>query len=138
MLTVNAGIMAHHNSDRKGFRFYPGIDISYRFNSYFRLYTSANKTLRMPTFTDMFYKSPVQKGNPDLEPEEAITLEGGIKYSNAFLKGNISAFRRWGFNMIDWIKNTSPDSIFWRSMNHTKINVHRIGGLFNIYTNSIR
>ena len=122
VLTVTAGIMAHHNSDLTGFRIYPGIDVSYRFNDYFKLYSSANKTLRMPTFTDMFYKSPIQQGNPGLKPEEAITLEGGIKYNNSFLKGYISVFRRWGYNMIDWVKNPSPDSIIWRSMNHTLIN----------------
>jgi vitamin B12 transporter len=122
MLTVTAGVMAHHNSDITGFGIYPGIDISYRFNDYFKLYSSANKTLRMPSFTDMFYKSPAQQGNIGLKPEEAVTIEGGIKYNNSFLKGNISAFRRWGYNMIDWVKNPSPDSIIWRSMNHTQIN----------------
>jgi len=120
--TVNAGVMAHHNSDISGFGVYPGIDISYRISDYFTLYSSANKTLRMPTFTDMFYKSPVQQGNPGLKPEEAFTAEGGIKYSNSYLKGNISSFHRRGYNMIDWVKNTSTDSIIWRSMNHTRIN----------------
>jgi iron complex outermembrane receptor protein len=122
MLLINAGVMAQHTSDTKGFGIYPGIDLSYRFNNYFKLYSSANKTLRMPTFTDMFYKSPVQQGNPGLKPEEAVTIEGGIKYNNSFLKGNVSAFRRWGYNLIDWVKDPSPDSIIWRSMNHTRIN----------------
>jgi iron complex outermembrane receptor protein len=122
MLTVTTGAMAHHNSDLAGFRIYPGIDVSYRLNDHFKLYSSANKTLRMPTFTDMFYKSIVQQGNSGLNPEEAITLEGGMKYNNSFLKISVSAFRRWGNNMIDWVKNPSPDSIIWRSMNHTQIN----------------
>jgi vitamin B12 transporter len=122
MLAVTLGAMAHHNSDLTGFRIYPGIDVTYRLNDHFKLYSSANKTLRMPTFTDMFYKSPMQQGNPGLKPEEAITLEGGIKYSNSILKGYVSAFRRRGSNMIDWVKNLSTDSIIWRSMNHTQIN----------------
>ena len=121
-LTVNAGIMAHHNSDLSGFRFYPGIDASYKLNGNLRLYSSANKTLRMPTFTDMFYRSPSQQGNPGLKPEEAFTVEGGLKYNNSFLKAYISAFRRWGDNMIDWVKDPSPDSTVWRSMNHAQIN----------------
>ena len=121
-LTVTAGIMAHHNTDLTGFSFYPGVDASYILNDHFRLYSSANKTLRMPTFTDMFYKSPVQKGNPGLEPEEAFTLEGGVKYSNSFINSYISVFRRWGYNLIDWVKSPSPDSLIWRSMNHTQIN----------------
>ena len=122
MLTVTAGAMAHHNSVLTGFRIYPGIDMSYRLNDYFKIYSSANKTLRMSTFTDMFYKSPTQQGNPGLKPEEAITIEGGMKYNNSFFKGYINVFRRWGYNMIDWVKNPSPDSIIWRSMNHTQIN----------------
>lgn len=127
-LTVDAGVMAHHNSDISGFGVYPGIDISYRLSDYFTLYSSANKTLRMPTFTDMFYKSPVQQGNPGLKPEEAVTIEGGIKYDNSILKGNLSAFRRWGNNMIDWVKNPSTDSTIWRSMNHTRISFTGIEG----------
>ncbi len=122
ILSVTAGVMANHNTDLTGFGLYPGIDISYKFNDYFKLYSSVNKTLRMPTFTDMFYKSPIHQGNPDLEPEDAVTIEGGIKYNKPFLKSYISAFRRWGHNMIDWVKNPSPDSIIWRSMNHAQIN----------------
>lgn len=122
MLMVTLGVMAHHNSDITGFGIYPGMDVSYRLNDHFKLFSSANKTLRMPTFTDMFYKSPVQRGDPHLKPEEAFTVEGGLKYSNTFLKGYISAFRRQGYNLIDWVKSLSPDSIIWRSMNHAKIN----------------
>jgi vitamin B12 transporter len=118
-----AGIMAHHNSDLSGFRFYPGIDLNYRINNYFSLFSSANKTLRMPTFTDMFYKSPVQQGNPGLKPEEATSIEGGIKYNSSNINGSVSAFRRWGYNMIDWVKDISPDSLIWRSMNHAQINL---------------
>jgi vitamin B12 transporter len=118
-----AGIMAHHNSDFAGFRFYPGIDLNYRINNHFGLFSSVNKTLRMPTFTDMFYKSPVQQGNPGLKPEEATTLEGGSKYYSKNITCSLSAFRRWGYEMIDWVKNPSPDSLIWGSMNITQINL---------------
>ncbi len=115
------GVMAHHNPDLSLFRFYPGIDLSYRFNDYFRIYSSVNKTLRMPTFTDMFYTSPVQQGNQHLKPEEAITLEAGIKYGSALVNGDINAFRRRGYNLIDWVKDPSPDSLTWRSANHANV-----------------
>ncbi len=128
MLTLTAGVMAHHNSDLKGFGIYPGIDISYRISDYLTIYSSANKTLRMPTFTDMFYKSPVQRGNPALEPEEAVSIEGGLKFDNSYMKGNISAFRRLGKNLIDWVKSPASDSVIWRSMNHTQINFTGLEG----------
>jgi iron complex outermembrane receptor protein len=93
LLTVTGGIMAFRSSDLAGFRVYPGIDVAYRLNNRFRLYSSANKTLRMPTFTDMFYKSPVQQGNPELNPEEALSFEGGIRFNNSLLKGYAGVFR---------------------------------------------
>ncbi|MRS04478.1 TonB-dependent receptor, partial [bacterium] len=119
--TGTLGVMAHHNQDMDGFGIYPGIDLSYRLNDFLRIYSSANKTLRMPTFTDMFYKSPVQQGNPHLQPEEAFTFESGIKYGSDGMKGDINAFRRRGYNLIDWVKDPAPDSLIWRSSNHTNI-----------------
>ncbi|MCU0459922.1 MAG: TonB-dependent receptor [Bacteroidales bacterium] len=119
--TGTAGVMAYHNPDLSFFGFYPGMDLSYRFNDRLRIYSSVNKTLRMPSFTDMFYTSPVQQGNPQLKPEEAVTWEAGIKYSSTFLKGDISAFRRRGNNLIDWVKDPSADSLIWRSANHADI-----------------
>jgi len=124
--------MAQHNTDLTCFSFYPGVDVSYILNDHFRLFSSVNKTLRMPTFTDMFYKSPIQKGNPALKPEEAFTIEGGVKYNNSFINSYFSAFRRRGNNMIDWVKSPSPDSIIWRSMNHTQVNFTGIECSFTI------
>ncbi len=115
------GVMAHHNPEISGIRLYPGMDLGYRLNDNLKIFSSVNKTLRMPTFTDMFYTSPVQQGNPHLKPEEAVTFEAGIKYSGTILKGDISAFRRRGYNLIDWVKDPSPDSLIWRSSNHANI-----------------
>jgi vitamin B12 transporter len=120
--SITAGAMVFHTSHFAGVKIYPGVDVSYSLNNFIKLYSSANKTLRTPTFTDMFYKSPSQKGNVYLVPEEATTIEGGIKYNNSSVSGNISLFRRYGNKMIDWVKDPSPDSILWRSMNHSKIN----------------
>lgn len=115
------GVMAHHNPEISGIRLYPGMDLGYRLNDNLKIFSSVNKTLRMPTFTDMFYTSPVQQGNQHLKPEEAVTFEAGIKYSGTILKGDISAFRRRGYNLIDWVKDPSPDSLIWRSSNHANI-----------------
>jgi vitamin B12 transporter len=126
--SITAGLMAHHNAELKGLGIYPGLDVSYRFSKGFTAYASANKTLRMPTFTDMFYKSPVQQGNVNLLPEEAFTLEGGVRYTGTQLKAYISAFQRNGDNLIDWVKSPSPDSLIWRSMNQTHIRFTGVEG----------
>jgi iron complex outermembrane receptor protein len=120
--TFQMGTMAHHNPGIAQFRLYPGIDFHYRLKNHHSLFIAFNSTLRMPTFTDMFYKSPVQTGNPYLKPEEASTTEGGWKYNSTPLKAFVTAFTRKGNNLIDWVKDPSPDSLVWRSMNHTRIN----------------
>ncbi len=132
MLTITSGIMTFRNSDMTGFGIYPGIDVNYRLKNQFWLYSSANKTMRMPTFTDLFYRSPVQQGNTELKPEEALTFEGGLGFNSSIFKGNAGVFHRRGRNMIDWIKNPSADSIFWRSMNHSKINFTGFEGSLTI------
>jgi iron complex outermembrane receptor protein len=76
----------------------------------------------MPTFTDMFYKSPVQQSNKMLEPEKAVNSELGIKYSGSLVKADLNVFRRKGTNMIDWVKDPSPDSLIWQCMNHSNVN----------------
>lgn len=121
-ITLQTGLMAHHNRGLGHFRFYPGADLNYRIGNYHSLFAAYNLTLRMPTFTDMFYKSPVQQGNPALKPEEASTLEGGWKYNSPVIKTFVTVFTRKGNNLIDWVKDPSPDSLVWRSMNHTRIN----------------
>jgi len=122
--TLQLGTMAHHNPGITQFRLYPGADFQYRLKNHHSLIAAFNKTLRMPTFTDMFYKSPVQQGNPFLKPEEASTFEGGWKYNSPLLKAYATVFNRKGYNLIDWVKNPSPDSLVWRSMNHTRLDQH--------------
>jgi iron complex outermembrane receptor protein len=97
------------------------MDLGYRLNDHLKIFSSVNKTLRMPTFTDMFYTSPVQQGNSHLKPEEAVTFEAGFKYSSAVVKGEINAFHRRGYNLIDWVKDPTPDSLIWRTANHANI-----------------
>jgi iron complex outermembrane receptor protein len=122
IISINAGVMAYHNRELEGFRFYPGIDLNCNINTSVIAYCSANKTSRMPSFTDMFYKSPVQQGYQGLKPEEAFVIETGMKYNDALFKGYISAFHRSGSNIIDWVKDPSPDSLIWRSANYSRVN----------------
>ena len=66
-----------------GLNVFPGIDLSYQLFSGIKIFTSFNTSLRMPTFTDLYYKGPTNIGNPDLKPEKAATIEGGVKWSSS-------------------------------------------------------
>nr|WP_320120022.1 TonB-dependent receptor [uncultured Marinifilum sp.] len=120
-LTISAGIMANWNSDLgRGFNFYPGVDVSYQLKEKLKWYASLNHSLRMPTFTDLYYAGPTNIGNADLEPEEATTWESGFKYNNRLFRAHASIFYRKGTNMIDWVKMNAEDK--WQSQNLTDIN----------------
>lgn len=118
---VNAGIMATHVSGNDSeWYFFPGTDLSYQLLQPLKLVASWNRSLRMPTFTDLYYSGPTNAGNPDLKPEKSEALEGGLKWSVQNLEGHLIVFHRKGENMIDWVKK--PGDERWQSMNHTEIN----------------
>lgn len=115
----NPGVLFHAGiADLLKPSVYPGINISYRAGSNNQLFVSANRSMRLPTFTDLFYRGPRNLGNPDLRPETAINLEAGTKYMNRKINGELAAFYRVGKETIDWIWK---DSI-WQTTNLTELN----------------
>jgi iron complex outermembrane receptor protein len=119
--SFSAGVMSNHISDSKtGINFFPGLDVSYQFASTLKWIFSWNTSLRMPTFTDLYYSGPTNVGNPELKPEKSSTFEGGLKLNSKIVKGQVVLFYRKGSNIIDWVKSSEDDEL-WQSMNHTKI-----------------
>ncbi|MDR1345528.1 MAG: TonB-dependent receptor plug domain-containing protein [Bacteroidales bacterium] len=88
-------------------------------------YLSGADAMRMPTFTDLYYKTGDIIGNSNLQPEKAYTVDAGASLHIAkagkspYLTVSVAYFNRWGRNMIDYIK--SDTDIKWRSINHTAI-----------------
>jgi len=117
---VSAGVMANRISDSNaGINFFPGIDIACNLTENLRLYSTVNKSLRMPTFTDLYYNDPTNVGNPGLKPETAVSVEGGLKYKSHFIKSNLSVFYRNGKNIIDWVRLGNETK--WHTENLTNI-----------------
>jgi len=88
-------------------------------------YLSGAGTMRMPTFTDLYYKTGDVIGNSDLQAEKAYTVDIGTSLhlskigKNPYLTISMAYFNRWGLNMIDYIKSDTDTK--WRSINHTAI-----------------
>ena len=120
--SLSGGLLAYASSDlASGISLFPGLDIGWQFNETFRWYTSLNRTLRLPTFTDLFYEGPANLGNPDLLPEKAIFFETGLKGNVRNLYVEFGVYHRWGSDMIDWVRYLETEK--WNSMNHTKVNI---------------
>ena len=122
--TLSAGLVAVKNTwSNMNMTIYPGIDISYRPNEHWKLHASYNTSLRMPSFTEMYYKLQGYKADPHLKPEEMQALEAGARWQHRCFSIEATLWHHHGTNMIDWIMDTSKgDDAVWQSVNHTTIN----------------
>ncbi len=115
------GLMGNYISgSNRGANLFPGIDFSYNITPVLKAYSSFNTSLRMPTFTDLYYSGPTNTGNPDLNPETSATMELGIKLNERFVKGHVVAFYRQGKDIIDWVKMGAEE--IWQPQNLTRLN----------------
>lgn len=122
--TLSAGVIAVKNTGNEmNFRFYPGIDASWRFAENWKLYASFNTSLRMPTFTELYYSVEGYEADKNLKPEEMKAYEAGMKYITPAIQATASIYHYRGTNLIDWIKDLSEgDDAPWQSVNHAKVN----------------
>jgi vitamin B12 transporter len=118
-LDVTPGIAVNHFSDFK-FHAFPGIDFGYQLNDKVKLYANAGYTYRIPTYTDLYYSDPTTLGNENLNPEEAITEEIGLKYFNNNFNVSAAIFNRDSNNLIDYVKENESDK--WQATNIQDLN----------------
>jgi len=134
-LTVSAGFVVVKNTwADMNWRIYPGIDASLRLGRQWKLHASYNTSLRMPSFTEMYYKLQGYAADPHLKPEEMHAVEVGANFQCSIFNLQSSIFNiqctLWhhhGRNMIDWIMDTRlGDAAVWQSVNHTRLNSYGV------------
>jgi vitamin B12 transporter len=103
-LSATVGYMLNWNSDYpRLLSFFPGIDISFAFSGKQKVFMSLNRSLRFPSFTDMFYTDPSNQGNQYLDPDHMVSLEGGMHFNFPFARGSFALYKAYGKNIIDWL-----------------------------------
>ena len=112
--TASVGVLANKNTRFNGhLRLYPGVDLAYTPSSHWRIFASYNKGFRLPTFTDLYYKSPTHEGNMGMRAEESHSFQLGAKASYRFgevtTNYTLKGFYHRGANMIDWVMYTADD-----------------------------
>ncbi len=117
-LNISPGI-SWANYAAEGNFFYPGVDVGFDLTENHKFYGNIAKVNRIPTFTDLYYVSKTETGNPNLKPEHALAAELGYRYQKNNFVGKISAFRRDSDNSIDWVKQNASD--IWTAENIGKI-----------------
>lgn len=125
-LSASLGVNGTYNT-QFGNHFAGGANIGYEYAKNSSVYINANRSLRMPTFTDLYYNAGNQLGNKDLQPEEAWLLSVGTKYNPSFGKaGSLSLaadwYYRWGKNIIDWVYTPEDTKRPYHAQNQQQVN----------------
>src|SRR5690606_5869341 len=122
-LHISPGMSLAHFSNA-GDLFCPGMDVGFELNDQHTIFGNIAKVHRIPTFTDLFYVSGTETGNPDLKPENAISYEAGYRFLKNKTQLKTSFFGRETNNGIDWVKNESAEK--WQAENIGKMSTKGI------------
>lgn len=137
-LAASIGVAGHYNS-WSGWYASGAANIGYSFLKTGSVYLAAGRSLRMPTWTDLFYHAGVQRGNTALKAEKAWLLSLGGQYTWTWEKGgrlHLSGdlYYRWGQDIIDWTYNEA-DSLFYAT-NQNSVNAFGIDLVADYHLNA--
>ncbi len=113
--------LSRNTGNDEGFRLYPGADVSFRLSPKLKLYASYNSSLRMPSFTELYYSVGGYKADSRLRAEKMQSVEAGFKYLAPGVRIVGSVYRLDGRDLIDWIRDLSVADAPWQSVNHARI-----------------
>ena len=122
-LDVTAGFMFTTFSDF-GAKVLPGIDVGYKIDNKFKIYTSFGNTFRVPTYTDLYFNNGANDFNANLTPETANNVEFGLKYNYQGVRISSAWFARYGTSIIDRVKTDVAKK--WFPTNVTDLTVSGI------------
>jgi iron complex outermembrane receptor protein len=106
-----------------GFNFSPDLSLSYPVSSKFKIRASAGGSYRAPSYTELYYRDPVNFGNPSLKPEKGVSGEMGLETTiSGVLRVEFALFQRKERDLIDWVKRDNK----WQAENIRKRNVSGI------------
>ncbi|MBU4305017.1 MAG: TonB-dependent receptor [Candidatus Omnitrophica bacterium] len=102
----------------------PEISAGYRLKDNLKLRSAFSRSFRPPTFTELYYDSPANKGNRELSAEESKNYETGIDYAGEGWDSSLTAFWRREKNLIDWVR--TPASTVYQVRNVAHVNTQGI------------
>jgi iron complex outermembrane receptor protein len=77
-----------------------------------------SRSMRIPSFTELYYSDPTTIGNDSLSAEKVWNYETGLEYGAQGFSSRLCLFMRREKGMIDWVK--SDPSLKWQAMNFTR------------------
>lgn len=120
------------------------INFRYRLFNEAGLICGVGRSIRIPTFTELYYNDPTTVGDPNLLEEKVLNYHVGCEFKKEEMSGGITFFVRQEDDMIDWIKHT-PLQAKWQAQNikgaqvlgiedHLKLKINKYLTLDSNYT----
>ncbi|WP_313503254.1 TonB-dependent receptor plug domain-containing protein [Kaistella carnis] len=104
-LRGTVGVYGNYNTDF-GYQLYPGLDVAYLLNDYWKISTSIGSGQRIPSFSDLYLNQrPGNIGNKLLQPENAWNYEGNLQYNKGNMQFKTGYFYRNITDFIDWVRD---------------------------------
>jgi len=74
-----------------------------------------SRSFRLPSFTELYYSDPGNRGDPNLKAESADNFTAGMEFKEGRLTCNFDGFLRRGYNLIDYTRASVND--IWQATN---------------------
>ncbi|WP_375584021.1 TonB-dependent receptor plug domain-containing protein [Cyclobacterium xiamenense] len=115
---LRAGMYSNYYSEY-GWKHFPGAEIGYQLRPWLRTYANVGSSFRIPTYTDLYYSGPTNIGNENLQPEKALSYEGGVKVFKEGLNAELVYFKRSTSNLIEWARPDADSP--WQPQNFNEV-----------------
>jgi vitamin B12 transporter len=80
------------------------------------IHVDISRSIRAPSFTELYYTDPTTRGNEGLSAEKAMTYQCGYDYRRDRISADATAFCRRERGVIDWVKKAGVQGP-WRAEN---------------------
>lgn len=104
-LTVAPGVCVSYVTGTD-WQVWPGLDAGLDITDWLRVFGGVEYSFRTPTFTELYYDSPGNRGSSLLDNERTFSVEAGTRVHTQRLRGSLTLFRRDGRDVIDWARDT--------------------------------
>lgn len=109
----------YDDDSRRGGVFSPNGGVAIPLGNRLKCLVNYAQTYRRPTYTDLYYISPANEGDPDLQPETMRSFDAGIAGAFGLFDFRGGFFASRTLHVIDWVRNDDAEP--WRSVNHGEI-----------------
>ncbi len=110
---ISAGALLNHNSLLKNkYDFLPSVSVNYHPLDRWSFVATWSRSMRLPTFNDLWYSDPNHKHGENIQPEYAHSFEAIVKYQTSQLQAHLSYFLMKGSNLLDWVKFAPTETLF--------------------------